>query len=156
MHSVSSNAVYEMFNQFCFPIGIRFFEDFHSSVPSIDADRWWRVFQGTNPNPQYSGMYIEITVVNTGYNYNPPNVTKYIVSPQYLTSPNPAVIQICKSNGSCHGIRVGRDSNNNWFVDLHLWHNSYTVLAQGINFKRSTKIENPSTSGFAYVSQIDN
>ena len=156
LHSVTSNAVAQMFNQTRFHDSTRFEEEFYSSDPSVDSDRWWRVFQSTYGEVYYSNFYIEITVVNTRYAYNAPNVTKYIVSPQYQTSPNPAVIQICKSNSSCHGIRVGRDSNNNWFVDLHLWNNTYIILAQGINFKRSAKIENPSTSGFAYVSQIDN
>ena len=156
MHSVTSNAVEGKFNQYCFPVGIKIDETFYSSDPSVDSDEWWRVFQSTYGEQYYSNLYIEITVVNTRYQYNAPNVTKYIVSPQYQTSPNPAVIQICKSNGSCHGIRVGRDSNNNWFVDLHLWNNHYIILAQGVNFKRSAVIENPSISGFSFVSQIDN
>lgn len=156
MHSVTSGAVAGKFNQYCFPVGIKIDEAYYSSDPSVDSDEWWRVFQSTEGEQYYSNLYIEITVINTRYHYNAPNVTKYIVSPQYQTAPNPAVIQICKSNSSCHGIRVGRDSNNNWFVDLHLWNNPYIILAQGVNFKRSEKIENPSISGFSFVSQIDN
>lgn len=160
MHSVSSDAVAKMFEQMCFPIGFQFFENFDVSYQSGDSwhdvDVWWRVFEGTYTDPNSSQIYAEITVINKFYFHAPPNVTKYVVSPQWRNSPDTAVIQICKSNTSCHGIRVGRDSNNHWFIDLQLFANYYTIFAQGDNFKRSTKLSKVTMSGFSYVSSIVN
>lgn len=156
MHSVTSNAVSQKFKQYCLEVGIRFWENFDISYQSggewYDTDIWWRVFVGDNSDADVSNMYLEITVVNLGYYHASPNVTKYIISPQWRTLPTPSVIQICQSNTSCHGCRVGRDSSNHWYVDLHLRANYYHIFAQGFNFTRSTKQSKVSMSGFSYVS----
>ena len=160
LHSVSSDAVAQMFNQYCFPVGRRFTETFDIAYQSggvwYDNDVWWRVFTSEDNDVYYSRIYIEITVINRSYAHASPSVTKYVVSPQYQTSPNPAVIQLYKSNASCHGIRVGRDSSNHWYVDLLLRTNTYDILAQGINFKRSSKLSKVTMDGFSFVSSIVN
>ena len=160
MHSVTSGAVYSKFLQHCFSTGIRIDESFSVAYQEggvwYDNDVWWRVFESSNKNADYNTMYAEITVINVRYQHHAPNVTKYIVSPNYRTSPQPAVIQLYKSNASCHGIRIGRDSNNTWYVDLLLFANDYLIFAQGEGFKRSTKQAKVDMGGFSYVSYISN
>lgn len=155
---VTSNAVasvIDSINENLFPVRIGFYEPFNiTQGSSSDYDIWWRVFEGTATNEQYSYMYIEITVINIAYSYASPNVTKYIVSPQIGSEPSPSILQLYKTNTSCHGCRVGRDSNNNWFVDLHLKANNYQIFTQGIGYKRSEKQSKVTMDNFTYVSAV--
>lgn len=154
---VTSSAVanvIESINENLFPVRIFFYEVFNIAQGSSDYDIWWRVFEGTATNEQYSYMYIEITVINIAYTYAPPNVTKYIVSPQIGSDPSPSVLQLYKTNTSCHGCRVGKDSNNHWFVDLHLRANIYHIFTQGIGYKRSEKQSKVTMDNFTFVSAV--
>ena len=160
LQPVTSNAVYNRFSDLCFPVGITIAEEFNISYQSggvwYDNDVWWRVFEGYYVNADYNNMYVEITVVNRGFSHGAPNVTKYIVSPLYKSTPNNALKELYRFGDACHGIRMGRDSNNHWYIDLHLKANIYQIFARGIYFKRCEKQSKVDMNNFTYVSTIGN
>ena len=117
-----------------------------------DNNVWWRVFEATNHIEYYSYWWIWLIIVNFNYSHHPPSCSFFQISPQYQST-NGAITAAAKdSSASITGIRLGRDSSYNWYLDLKLKTNNYTIYAIGDGFKPCSSFASKvSNSGFSYI-----